>query len=146
MKRVRLWTTSLVLVLAAGAVRGAEAERPVKAGAGGRNHGAEVAFFEQHIRPLLAEHCYPCHSRQAKNPRGGLLLDSRQGWARGGDNGPAVVPGDPDKSLLIRAVRRQDDLKMPPKRILSANQVALLVRWVRMGAPDPRHGAAAAPT
>jgi hypothetical protein len=101
---------------------------------------AGVAFFEEHVRPLLAGHCYSCHSRQAKTVRGGLLLDSRQGWVKGGDNGPAVVPGDPDRSLLVRAVRYQGDIKMPPKNRLTPNQVEVLVRWVRMGAPDPRDG------
>jgi hypothetical protein len=103
---------------------------------------AGVAFFEEHIRPLLTEHCYKCHSGQAKNPRAGLRLDSREGWAKGGDNGPAVVPGDPDRSLLIRAVRQQGELKMPPKGKLPQKQIDLLVRWVQIGAPDPRQSAA----
>src|SRR5262245_44748362 len=112
--------------------------------AAGADDRAGVAFFEEHVRPLLAEHCYRCHSRQAKSVRGGLLLDSKEGWAKGGENGPAVVPGDPDRSLLIRAVRYQGDAKMPPKGRLPDKQVDLLVRWVRMGAPDPRDGSAAA--
>jgi hypothetical protein len=105
---------------------------------------AGVAFFEEHIRPLLAEHCYKCHSRQAKSPRGGLLLDSRDGWVKGGDNGPAVVPSDPDRSPLIRAVRYKDKPKMPPRGKLSAKQIDLLERWVRMGAPAPRDSTATA--
>jgi hypothetical protein len=114
--------------------------------AAGADDRAGVAFFEEHVRPLLAEHCYRCHSRQAKSVRGGLLLDSKEGWAKGGENGPAVVPGDPDRSLLIRAVRYQGDAKMPPKGQLPDKQVDLLVRWVRMGAPDPRDGSAAVTT
>jgi hypothetical protein len=102
------------------------------------NDRTGMAFFEEHIRPLLAEHCYKCHSQQAKNVRGGLRLDSREDCAKGGDNGPVVVPGDPDRSLLIQAVRYEGEVKMPPKGKLSQKQIDLLVRWVRMGAPDPR--------
>jgi mono/diheme cytochrome c family protein len=104
---------------------------------------AGIAFFEQNIRPLLAEHCYQCHSAQAKKVRGGLRLDSRAGWAKGGDSGPALVPGKPDGSLLIQAVRYQDEVKMPPKGKLAPRQIDLLVQWVRQGAPDPRTGPAA---
>jgi hypothetical protein len=132
MKRVHPWAACLLLAVSAGAA-------PAEDRAG-------VAFFEEHVRPLLAEHCYRCHSRQAKTLRGGLLLDSKAGWAKGGDNGPALVPGDPDRSLLIRAVRYQGDVKMPPKGRLSDKQVDLLVRWVRMGAPDPRDGSLAVRT
>jgi Protein of unknown function (DUF1549)/Protein of unknown function (DUF1553)/Planctomycete cytochrome C len=100
-----------------------------------------VAYFEQHIRPLLAERCYACHSSREKKQKGGLLLDSRAGWALGGDQGPAVKPGDLDASLLIRAVRYTDpDLRMPPDRPLPKEAVARLERWVKMGAPDPRVG------
>jgi hypothetical protein len=105
---------------------------------------AGVAFFEQKIRPLLVANCYKCHSHQAKNLRGGLYLDSKPGWTKGGDTGPALVPGQPDKSLLIEAIRYQGEVKMPPKGKLSEQQIDLLVRWVRMGAPDPRDGTPAA--
>jgi hypothetical protein len=78
-----------------------------------------LTFFESKIRPLLIEHCLECHSTDTKQ-QGGLLLDSRAGWQTGGDNGPAIIPGDPEKSLLIRAVRHADrDLLMPPKRMHS---------------------------
>ena len=97
-----------------------------------------LRFFESKVRPLLIEHCLECHSTETKQ-KGGLLLDSRAGWEKGGDNGPALVPGDPEKSLLIRAVRHADrDLLMPPKHKLSAAEVAALVQWVALGAPDPR--------
>ena len=77
---------------------------------------AGVEFFEKKIRPVLVEHCYDCHSADAKKVKGGLLLDTREGSLKGGDNGPALVPGNPDKSLLIKAVRYTDpDLQMPPK-------------------------------
>jgi hypothetical protein len=101
--------------------------------------GEDIAFFEAKIRPVLVEHCYSCHSAQAKKVRGKLLLDSRDGLRKGGDNGPAIVPGDPDKSLLIRAVRHVDEsLKMPPDKKLPAGVIADLEAWVKRGAPDPR--------
>ena len=103
-------------------------------------YGADgTAFFESNIRPLLVERCYECHSVEAKKVKGGLLLDSRTGWAKGGENGPAIVPGKPAESLLIEAVLYADsDLQMPPKRKLEPEQVAALQEWIRMGAPDPR--------
>jgi len=98
-----------------------------------------LEFFETHIRPLLAERCYSCHSASARKLRGGLRLDSREGWSSGGDSGPAVNPGDVDSSRLIQAVRYTDPkLKMPPDGMLPREAVSLLERWVRMGAPDPR--------
>ena len=97
-----------------------------------------TAFFEKHIRPLLVEHCYACHSEQAKEQQGGLLLDRRAGWLKGGDTQKAVVPGEPDASLLIKAVRYEDeDLQMPPESRLTPEQVRLLEQWVRRGAPGP---------
>ena len=100
---------------------------------------ASVEYFEKHIRPLLAERCYACHSARAEKPKGGLLLDSRSGWARGGDRGPAVVPGDIEASLLIRAVRYNDpDVRMPPDGRLPQEEIARLEHWIRIGAPDPR--------
>jgi len=98
----------------------------------------KTAFFEQKIRPLLIERCYRCHS-PAKEVKGGLKLDSRKGWEKGGETGPAIVPGKPDESLLITAVRYQDaDLRMPPAGKLAEAEIALLEEWVRRGAPDPR--------
>ncbi len=103
-----------------------------------------VAFFEKRIRPLLAEHCYECHSASAKKAKGNLRLDSRDGWAKGGDSGPALVPGKPDDSLLIKGVRHWDkDFKMPPDIRLSPALVADLIEWVKLGAPDPRTNAPA---
>ena len=100
-----------------------------------------VAYFEKHIRPLLVSRCYSCHSARAKKTKGGLRLDLRSGWMTGGDTGPAIVPGDVEASLLIRAVRYKDlDLQMPPDKRLPQNTIALLERWVQMGAPDPRDG------
>ncbi len=95
------------------------------------------AFFESKVRPLLVEHCIECHG--GEKTKGGLRLTHRAGWESGGDSGPAVVPGNPDESLLIKAVRyRDEDLSMPPERKLSDAQIAVLEEWVRMGAPDPR--------
>ena len=101
----------------------------------------QVEFFEQHVRPLLVEHCYSCHA--GKKRRGGLSLEHRAGWQAGGDRGPAVVPGRPDESLLLQAVRYEDDfLQMPPDGKLSDEEIAVLESWVRMGAHDPRDGEA----
>src|SRR5258707_1792211 len=101
---------------------------------------SQLQFFETHVRPVLANNCYKCHSQQSEKVKAGLLLDTREGVLKGGENGPAIVPGDPEKSLLIKAVRYTDpDLQMPPKdKKLSDAEIADLVAWVKMGAPDPR--------
>ncbi len=102
--------------------------------------GAE--FFETKIRPVLVNSCYECHSAQSAKVKGGLLLDTREGLRKGGSSGPAVVPGNPEASLLVRAIRHADEeLKMPPKDTLSDKVVGDFVQWIRMGAPDPRTGA-----
>src|SRR3954468_24688048 len=73
-------------------------------------------FFEKHVRPVLVERCYECHSDSAKKVKGKLRMDSREGLLKGGESGPAIVPGDPEKSLLIRAIRySHEELQMPPK-------------------------------
>ena len=96
-------------------------------------------FFEKEIRPLLHKHCYKCHSTEAEKLKGGLLLDSRQGWETGGDSGPAIVSGDVEGSLLLRAVSYEDaDLQMPPKYKLADHERAALGKWVEAGAADPR--------
>ncbi|MEN9572650.1 MAG: hypothetical protein RL514_505 [Verrucomicrobiota bacterium] len=104
----------------------------------------QTAFFENRIRPLLASQCLKCHSAAEGKTKGGLALDTREGVFKGGDSGPSVIPGNPDKSPLIRAVRYTDpNLQMPPKgEKLTDAQVADLVTWVKLGAPDPRSGAA----
>jgi hypothetical protein len=106
---------------------------------------AEVEFFEKKIRPVLAESCAGCHGAQAKTPQGGLSLDSRDAMLKGGASGqPAIVPGDPEKSLLIRAIRYTDaKLQMPYAGKLPDHVIRDFEEWVRMGAPDPR---ASAPT
>jgi hypothetical protein len=106
-------------------------------------HSAEPAgtpeFFEKKIRPILVEHCLKCHGDvKGKEPKGGLRLDSREAALKGGDNGPAVVPGEPDKSRIIEAVRYQNaDLQMPPKGKLPDAAIPDLVAWVKAGAVWP---------
>jgi hypothetical protein len=103
--------------------------------AGGTAEGFE--FFESRIRPLLAQNCYECHSARAKKIEGKLRLDSRDALRRGGESGPAVVPGDVQSSLLVRAIRYEDH-EMPPKGKLPPAAIADVERWVKLGAPDPR--------
>ena len=96
-------------------------------------------FFSEKIEPLLKLHCFGCHSHAAEEMEGGLTLDSRSGWTDGGDRGPAIVPGKPQESLVIKAVRRGDSkLQMPPDERLSDAEIELLVEWINRGAPDPR--------
>ena len=98
-----------------------------------------LEHFERRVRPVLVERCYECHSSRARRLKGGLSLESREGWVRGGLSGAAVVPGDPDASLVVQAVRYTDEeLQMPPAGRLPAAEVAALEEWVRGGAPDPR--------
>jgi cytochrome c553 len=107
---------------------------------------AGLELFEKKIRPVLVQECYQCHSAQAvaqKKLKGGLLLDTRDGARKGGESGPAVVPGKPDESLLVRALRHED-FEMPPKGKLPDGVIADFVKWVELGAPDPRTGPAAA--
>jgi hypothetical protein len=99
----------------------------------------QLEFFESKIRPIFADNCYKCHSPSKGAPKAGLELDWKGGWQKGGGYGPVIIPGDPDKSELIQAVRYTDsNLQMPPEGKLSTDQVNNLVTWVRMGAPDPR--------
>ncbi|MBI3855625.1 MAG: DUF1549 domain-containing protein, partial [Planctomycetes bacterium] len=106
---------------------------------------AGVEYFEKKIRPLFADACASCHSRTAKKLKAGLLLDSPEGILKGGDTGPAIVPGKPDLSLLLKAVRYVDpELQMPPKKRLPEAALGDLARWIAMGAPMPAETAAAA--
>ena len=129
--------------------RGRQAGRPEGEAAGrGRlprppSRPSRRRFFEAKIRPVLATQCGKCHASTAEKLRGGLRLDSREGLRHGGDSGPAIVPGNPDESLLIRAIRyRDEELRMPPKAKLPDAVIADFEAWVKMGAPDPRTGPA----
>lgn len=96
-------------------------------------------FFEKKIRPVLTKHCFECHAKTAKELKAGLRLDTASGIREGGDSGPAVVPGEPDESLLIKAVRYTDqDMQMPPTGKLPDEAIKDLEEWVKQGAPDPR--------
>ena len=95
-----------------------------------------VEFFEKRIRPLLVNQCFACHSSDKKK-KGGLLLDSRAAALKGGDTGPAFVPNKPEDSLLIKVIGYEDDVKMPPRGKLSAEQIADMTAWIKMGAPWP---------
>ncbi len=109
----------------------------------------DLQFFETKIRPVLSDQCYRCHSEQAEKLKADLRLDTRAGVLAGGESGTAIVPGDPEKSLLIEAIRYGNpDLRMPPKGgKLSDDIIADFAEWIRRGAPDPRTTAvvAAAP-
>lgn len=102
--------------------------------------GHRLEFFELKIRPVLVEHCDACHSAEAKIVRGGLQLDSRNAGRNGGDSGPAIVPGKPEDSLLIQALKH-DSLEMPPGKKLSDQIIADFDVWIRDGAVDPREEA-----
>jgi len=94
-----------------------------------------IEFFEKHIRPLLIDQCMDCHG--ADLAESGLRMDSRAGLLRGGERGPAIVPGEAEESLLIRAVRHSETLQMPPKQKLSTAQIAVLAQWIADGAAWP---------
>jgi hypothetical protein len=102
----------------------------------------QTAFFEKSIRPVLVKECYSCHAASAEKVRGRFKLDSRENLRKGGESGPAIVPGDPKKSLLIQAIKHDhEELAMPPKKKLSDSVIADFEKWVAMGAPDPRDSA-----
>jgi hypothetical protein len=94
-----------------------------------------IEFFEKQVRPVLADHCYACHG--PKKQSAGLRLDTKAAISKGSENGPVIVPGEPAKSTLVRAVRHEGDLKMPPKSKLPAQAIEALAAWVKAGAPYP---------
>ncbi|MFM9148436.1 MAG: c-type cytochrome domain-containing protein, partial [Verrucomicrobiota bacterium] len=134
MSRFQNVTLGLLLALTQPLVAADDAKPPAPTAEG-------LEFFEKKVRPILSEHCYECHSIAKKSSKGSLILDSLDGMLKGGEEGPAVVPGNLDKSLLIRAVRYHDpDLSMPPKKNgghIGDAKVAVLEQWVTMGAPAP---------
>src|SRR5262245_34099872 len=95
----------------------------------------QIEFFESRIRPVLAEHCWSCHG--PKKQSGGVRLDSRKSILDDSDNGPIVVPGEPEKSALVRAIRQTGAIKMPPKNKLPTATIDALTEWIKMGAPWP---------
>ena len=101
----------------------------------------QLEFFEKEIRPLLVDHCYPCHSSQVASPLAGLRLDSREAALEGGQSGPAVVPGKPEESPLVHRIQGKPVL-MPPSGALDKHQIDALTRWVEMGAPWTTDGSA----
>jgi hypothetical protein len=121
---------SVVIIFAASASAAAEFDKK------------GLDYFESKIRPVLVKNCYQCHSAKAASEgklKGKLQLDTREGARRGGETGPAVVPGKPNESLLINALRHED-FEMPPKSKLPDSLVGHFVKWIEMGAPDPRDG------
>jgi cytochrome c553 len=104
---------------------------------------AGIEFFEKKVRPVLVDRCYSCHSSTATKLKGGLRLDTLEAALKGGDTGPALIPGKPEKSLLVEAVAYGNvDLRMPPKGKLPAAQIADLTEWVKRGAAWPKGAAA----
>ncbi|MEI6794251.1 MAG: DUF1549 domain-containing protein, partial [Verrucomicrobiota bacterium] len=130
-------TTLILSLCAASFAVAADDVQPTKEG---------LEFFEKNVRPILSDRCYECHSASKNSSKGGLILDSRDGAFKGGDEGPSVVPGNLEKSLLIKAVRYTDpEFAMPPKKTggkLPDDKIAILEEWVKMGAPMPAGGAA----
>jgi hypothetical protein len=105
--------------------------------------GASAEFFEKKVRPLLVEKCHRCHGPAMQ--KGGLRLDSREGLLKGGESGPVVNPGHPEKSELVRAINYEaDGFQMPPTGKLDAESIGALTEWVRQGAPWPEHSAVGA--
>jgi cytochrome c553 len=133
------------LLLTAAVLASGVAPLPTAAGQEKAADKAGLAFFENKIRPVLVKECYSCHAADTKKgPKGGLLVDTRAGLLKGGDSGKAVVPGKPTESLLIHALHEDGLALMPPKGKLPDSVVKDFEAWVKMGAPDPRDGKAAA--
>ena len=130
----------LCLGLALLATCGADTTVLARSGAGDDADGTE--FFEKSIRPILAEKCQKCHG--GDKAKGGLSLTGRESMLKGGDSGPAAVPGRPRDSLLIQAVEHRAELKMPPKGKLTAGEIERLSRWIERGLPWPEAEAHAA--
>ncbi len=129
--RFHHWTITALLVLTAAPTFGVK---------------VDDAYFETHVRPVLAEHCYKCHSADAKKIKGGLRVDGRAMLLTGGDSGASIITGKPDESLLIKAVEYDDlELQMPPKHKLSGKQIKALRTWIEQGAPWPGDSANAKP-
>lgn len=130
-RKLEAYATFAVLALLC-AIAPADDGTPIKS-----ENEPGIAFFQKKIAPILKRRCYQCHSHESGKAKGGLVLDSRHGWEKGGSEGAAIVPGKPGESLLMQAVRYAS-YEMPPDRKLPASEIALLEKWIAMGAPDPR--------
>jgi len=130
MPRHRLAAALAWLAVSASAALAANPPRP---------DPAALKFFEDRVRPVLAARCFTCHGPD--KPKGGLRLDSLTTILKGGERGPAVVPGEPNQSLLVSAIRHGEALKMPPKAKLPPQEIADLTAWVKLGAPWPKTAA-----
>jgi len=131
---------SPVLVLLAGLLIGLTANVFVSADepVGNKLSIEDREFFEKQVRPLLVKRCFECHG--GTKAGGGLSLQTAAGWRNGGESGPAILPGKPEESLLIKAIN-YGEIEMPPsdkRGKLSADEIAILTKWVARGAPDPR--------
>lgn len=99
----------------------------------------QLTFFESNIRPVLIKSCYECHAEDSEKLKGGLLLDSKAGWMRGGDTGPSIIPGNANDSLLMHMIRHDPSYEaMPPKSKLTDAQINDFAKWINEGAYDPR--------
>ena len=132
-----LWFATMSLVLVAVHAESQADDQAAK-------DAERVEYFERHIRPVLVEHCYACHSAKADKIEGELLLDSRAGLLAGGVTGKALNPGDPSSSLIIKALKH-DQLEMPPDRRLGDATVKHFEKWIQDGAIDPREAEALPP-
>ncbi len=141
----RWWTISLVLIGTLASCCQAD-EPPTRAEAQATFDDASLEFFEKQVRPILTARCLECHGTGQGDPKGGLSLTSRAGSLKGGDTGPAVVPGNLKESLLVSAIEYGDLYQMPPKSKLPAAEIATLTKWVEMGAPWPKEAASSAGT
>lgn len=106
---------------------------------------AGARFFEDKVRPILAVHCYECHGPASGDGKAKLRIDSRDAILKGGRSGPALVPGVPERSLIVLAVRHEGEVAMPPKKRLSQREIDSLASWIKMGAPWPGTGTKAVP-
>lgn len=109
--------------------------------AGGARHALgdeREAFFREQVEPILRKRCFGCHSHERDSMEGNLALDWRSGWEKGGDRGPAIIPGEPEKSLLLRAIRHEDAELMMPEEKLPEEEIAAIAKWIAAGAFDSR--------
>ncbi|WP_372715586.1 DUF1553 domain-containing protein [Novipirellula sp.] len=131
-----VFTARLILVVGLLGVTATSAQAAEPATEQSEPSAEHLEFFEKEVRPLLAEHCYSCHSASAEKLQAGLRVDTRAGLIEGGDSGASVEPGDPEASLFMEAVR-YESYEMPPKGKLSDEQIATFEKWIQLGAPWP---------